>query len=95
MFILGSSFEDISRSNSGLFLSFFMDFLTVVAADLAAREPVSLAILISLKVFHWPHEGHLPIHFADSCPQFEQTYAILSFAITAQKYKLFLVYQNK
>ena len=38
--------------------------------------------LISLKVFHCPQAGHFPIHFADSCPQFSQTYAILSFAMS-------------
>ena len=37
--------------------------------------------LISLNVFHCPHAGHLPIHFGDSWPQLEHTYAILSFAI--------------
>jgi len=26
----------------------------------------------STKEFHWLHEGHLPIHLADSCPQFWQ-----------------------
>jgi len=52
-----------------------------VAADLAAMLPVSLLTRISLKVFHCPHAGHLPIHFGDSCPQLEQTYAILSFAM--------------
>jgi hypothetical protein len=45
--------------------------------------------LISLKVFHSPQAGHLPIHFGDSCPQLEQTYAILSFAISATKVILF------
>lgn len=39
-------------------------------------------MLISLKVFHCPQAGHFPIHFADSCPQFSQTYAILSFAMS-------------
>jgi hypothetical protein len=44
-----------------------------------------LATLISLNVFHCPHAGHLPIHFGDSWPQLEHTYAILSFAISATK----------
>jgi len=43
------------------------------------------ATLISLKVFHCPQAGHFPIHFGDSCPQLEQTYAILSFAIIGAK----------
>jgi hypothetical protein len=43
------------------------------AADLAAIEPVSDAMRISLNVFHCPQLGHLPIHFVDSCPQLEQT----------------------
>ena len=79
--IRGSSFADISCRYRGLFEVPATDSLTDCAADLAAIEPVSPAILISLKVFHCPHEGHLPIHFADSCPQLEHTYAILSFAI--------------
>jgi hypothetical protein len=44
-------------------------------------RPVSAAIFISLNVFHCPQEGHLPIHLGDSCPQFEHTYAVLSFAM--------------
>ena len=40
---------------------------------------------ISLKVFHCPHDGHLPIHFGDSWPQLEHTNAILSFAIVGTK----------
>jgi len=36
---------------------------------------------ISLKVFHCPQLGHLPIHFVDSCPQLLQTYAVLVFAM--------------
>ena len=80
--ILGSSFADISLRYNGLFLPFVYDALTVVAAERAAKLPLSFAILISLKVFHCPQAGHLPIHFADSCPQFSQTYAILSFAMS-------------
>jgi len=51
--------------------------------------PVSAETRISLKVFHCPQLGHLPIHLGLSCPQLEQTYAILSFAM-AQKYKIIL-----
>jgi hypothetical protein len=58
-----------------------MEERTDVAAFLAAMVPLSFAMRISLNVFHCPHAGHLPIHFALSCPQFEQTYAILSFAM--------------
>ena len=47
------------------------------------------ATRISLKVFHCPQAGHLPIHFGDSWPQLEHTYAILSFAISATKVILF------
>ena len=57
-------------------------FLTACAAVFAAIEPVSLAIRISLNVFHWPQLGHFPIHFVDSCPQLLHTYAILSLAIS-------------
>jgi hypothetical protein len=32
-------------------------------------------------VFHRPQAGHLPIHLADSCPQFSQPYAVLSFIV--------------
>jgi hypothetical protein len=77
----GSSFAEMSRRRMGLFL-LLLFALTDWAADLAAIEPVSPAILISLKVFHCPQLGHFPIHFDDSCPQLEHTYAILSFAIT-------------
>ncbi len=35
----------------------------------------------SLKVFHCPQEGHLPIHLVLSCPQLSQTYMILSLGI--------------
>ncbi len=56
--------------------------LTDVAAFLAAAIPVSLDTRNSLNVFQFPQLGHFPIHFDDSCPQFEQTYAILSFAIS-------------
>ena len=35
----------------------------------------------SLKVFHCPHEGHLPSHFWLSCPQLSQTYISVFFAI--------------
>jgi hypothetical protein len=38
----------------------------VLAAEAAATLPVSLDMRISLKVFHWPQEGHLPSHLADS-----------------------------
>ena len=77
----GSSFEEMSRNNIGLFLSDRFPARTTLAALRAAACPLSLAMRISLKVFHCPHEGHFPIHFADSCPQLEQTYAILSFAM--------------
>jgi hypothetical protein len=36
-------------------------------------------------VFHCPQAGHFPIHFGDSWPQLEHTYAILSFAILSAK----------
>ena len=49
--------------------------------------PVSAAMRISLKVFHCPQLGHLPIHLGESCPQLLQTYAILSFAIVVQIYQ--------
>ena len=52
------------------------------AAERAAFVPVSEETLISLNVFHCPHAGHLPIHFADSCPQLEHTYIVLSLAIS-------------
>ena len=58
--------------------------LMVMPALLAACDPESAAMRISLKVFHCPQLGHLPIHLALSCPQLLQTYAILSFAITIE-----------
>ena len=78
---LGSSFADISLSRKTL--AAFPPLLEIVpppkpTLPLEGDE----GMLISLKVFHCPQAGHFPIHFADSCPQFSQTYAILSFAIS-------------
>ncbi len=84
--ILGSSFELISLRNSGRFLLPPTVPRTDTAADRAAIEPVSADIFISLNVFQRPQLGHLPIHLADSCPQWSHTYAVLSFAIMSQKY---------
>lgn len=82
MSIRGSSFDDISRSANGRALPALRPLLTDEAAEAAETCPTtSGATRISLKVFHCPQLGHLPIHFVDSCPQFEHTYAILSFAI--------------
>ena len=47
----------------------------------AARARIPPATLNSFIVFHSPQLGHLPTHFADSCPHSSQTYMILSFAI--------------
>jgi hypothetical protein len=55
----------------------------------------SAATRISLNVFHCPHDGHFPIHFGDSWPQLEHTYAILSFAITSAKLRLFFFIPKK
>ena len=55
------------------------------AAFRAACVPVSLDTRISLKVFHCPQAGHLPIHLGDSCPQFSQTNIVLSFAMELLK----------
>ena len=52
-----------------------------MAAVLAAVVPLSAATRICLNVFHCPQFEQRPIHFCDSCPQLEHTYAILSFAI--------------
>jgi isopentenyl phosphate kinase len=46
-------------------------------------------------VFHCPQAGHFPIHFGDSWPQLEHTYAILSFAILIAKLRLFLEFAKK
>jgi hypothetical protein len=82
MLIRGSSLAEISFKRSGLFLSADLAERTDWAAERAAIEPVSDATLNSLNVFHCPQAGHFPIHFADSCPQFEQTYIVLSLAIS-------------
>ena len=89
--IRGSSWAEISRSFMGWAapseartppnIVAAPPCLIVMPAFRAAWVPVSPAIRISLKVFHCPQLGHLPIHLADSCPQLLQTYAILSFAI--------------
>jgi hypothetical protein len=79
----------MSRNRIGRFVLKAIPVLD--AADVAVCRAVSPAIFISLKVFHCPQAGHLPIHLGDSCPQFSQTYAILSFAIVknimAQNYE--------
>lgn len=77
----------MSRSLIGLLWFDDMAERTDCAAERAAVEPVSADTRISLNVFHCPQEGHLPIHFGDSCPQFEQTYIVLSFAIVWQRYE--------
>jgi hypothetical protein len=89
MSIRGSSFELMSRNRSTLPACKADDWADVPALN----PPLAAAVLgvelgatfISLNVFHCPQAGHLPIHFGDSCPQFEQTYAILSFAIMCAK----------
>ena len=60
------------------------------------RAPLATtgATRISLKVFHCPQLGHLPIHFTDSCPQLSQTYAVLSFAMAYKITKSFFSQQN-
>ena len=60
-------------------------FRPLLASPNLGEEPELAAILISLNVFHCPHEGHLPTHFGDSWPQLVQTYAVLSFAIMIAK----------
>lgn len=79
--IRGSSCEDISFRNIGLAPLCDIARCISTAALRAAKLPVSADTRSSLKVFHCPQDGHLPIHFADSCPQLLQTYAVLSFAI--------------
>jgi hypothetical protein len=37
----------------------------------------------STRVFHSPHWGHFPIHWAWTCPQDEQRKILLAFDITA------------
>ena len=41
--------------------------------DIIEEAAVFPATFISLKVFHSPQLGHLPIHFVDSCPQLLHT----------------------
>ena len=78
----GSSFAEISRKRMGRLWFDDIAERTDWAAERAAFVPVSAETLISLYVFHCPHAGHLPIHFADSCPQLEHTYIVLSLAIS-------------
>jgi hypothetical protein len=69
--------------------------LTFPPVVLGVNVGVVAATFISLKVFHWPQAGHLPIHFGDSCPQLEHTYAVLSFAIVVKCYsatKLLIIF---
>ena len=71
MLSLGSSIVEISLRFIGLL------FAEVIPPNMVAAPPWRT----SLKVFHWPQLGHLPIHLALSCPQFSHTYATFSFAI--------------
>ena len=78
MSIRGSSFAETSRSLWGLLANpdtapTATPWRKEVAAWRAACVPVSAEIRISLNVFHCPQLGHLPIHFALSCPQLLQT----------------------
>ena len=83
----GSSLTEMSPSFCALCVVFPFSSpscrfsLNIPAACRAACCPVFAAIRISRNVFHCPQLGHFPIHLVDSCPQFEQTYAVLSFAI--------------
>ena len=76
MSMRGSSLAEMSRRRSTL--AALLPLADMVPADLPGRVGAVLT-LISLNVFHRPQAGHLPIHLADSCPQFSQTYAVLSF----------------
>ena len=49
--------------------------------DTGRRLVVSFRTISSTYVFHSPHDGHLPTHFGDSCPQLLHTYTVFSFAI--------------
>ena len=59
--------------------------IVVPVVTAAAAVPFPLmgegALSCSAIVFHSPHSGHFPYHFADSYPQFWQTYAVFDFAI--------------
>ena len=97
MSMRGASLVGISFSNMALLrepIPCLRTALTSFAALRALCCPASLAMRISLKVFHCPHDGHLPIHLADSCPQLSQTYAILSFAIYNRKINIFFLYKK-
>ncbi len=72
------------RGASSALISF-----SVTGFDFALASPVSegrvagsLRTISSTKVFHCPHEGHLPCHLGDSCPQLLHTYTVFSFAIS-------------
>jgi hypothetical protein len=74
-----SSWLDISLSLSAC-PTFAAVLLALLPPAFGVNEGIGLT-LTSLNVFHCPQAGHFPIHLGDSCPQFEQTYAVLSFAI--------------
>jgi len=56
----------------------------VVDYDVAFQSGTELfgfSMISSTKVFHAPHDGHLPNHLGASKPQLWQKYAILDLAI--------------
>ena len=84
--IRGSSCDEISFSRNTLAASRPLEEMVSPPMLPFHLEEDGGRVLNSLNVFHWPHAGHLPIHLADSCPQFSQTYIVFSlFAIIADK----------
>ena len=53
----------------------------MLAATAADNDEGALATTSSAKVFHSPHEGHLPSHLGASKPQLRQKYAFLTLAM--------------
>ena len=59
----------------------------LIMRSLAVLLPLLEVLKIAVLSAHGRMDiGHLPIHFVDSCPQFSQTYAILSFAMLQRYY---------
>jgi hypothetical protein len=77
-----SLFEEENRGTSSPVISFNA---TGTAGSLAPERQLEVDDLLrvnfsSFSVFHELQAGHLPIHFADSYPQFVQKKVVFSFA---------------
>jgi len=63
----------MSLSLMGFISAAYLPLPPNLSGEMMEDAAVLAATFISLKVFHSPQLGHLPIHFVDSCPQLLHT----------------------